>query len=95
MTRKKWRQTLYDIFISYLVPVPIRRNASVGDAHAEASYASKLICRGQIKGIRLTLVASETRCVLLKKKMLENCWPFIFIVNIDTYVYIEVYIERV
>lgn len=60
------------ISLSYLVPVPVRRHASVGDAHAEASYASKLICRGQIKGIRLTLVASETRCVLLKKEILEN-----------------------
>lgn len=58
--------------ISYLVSVPIRGDAFVGDAHAEASYASKLICGGQIKGIRLTLVASETRCVLLKKEILEN-----------------------
>lgn len=60
------------ISLLYLVSVPVRGDTSVGDAHAEASYASKLICGGQIKGIRLTLVASETRCVLLKKEILEN-----------------------
>jgi len=69
---KKDEDRRYMISLPYLVPVPVRRDASVGDAHAEASYASKLICRGQTKGIRLTLVASETRCILLKKEILEN-----------------------
>lgn len=58
--------------LAHLVPVPVGRDASVGDAHAEASYTSKLICRGQIKGIRLTLVASQTRCVFLKRGTSEN-----------------------
>lgn len=60
------------MFLSYLVPVQVRGDASIGDTHAEARYASKLICRGQSKGIRLTLVASQTRCVLLKEETSEN-----------------------
>jgi len=58
--------------LSYLVPIPVRGDAFIGDTHAEARYASKLICRGQIEGIRLTLVASQTRCVLLKEKNIKE-----------------------
>lgn len=55
--------------LAYLVPIPVGRDASVGDTHAEASYTSELIRRGQIKGVRLTLIASQSRCVLLQLKI--------------------------
>jgi hypothetical protein len=32
------------VSLLYLISIPIRRDTSVSDTHAEAGYASKLIC---------------------------------------------------
>lgn len=53
---------------TYVASVPVGRYASVGDAHAEAADAAELILRGQVEGVRLTLVASQARRVLLQTR---------------------------
>lgn len=51
---------------TYIAPVPIRRYTRVSDAHAEAADAAELIFRGQVEGVRLALVTSKARRVLLQ-----------------------------
>lgn len=50
---------------THVTPVPVRGDALVGDAHAEAADTAKLIFRRQIERVRLTLIASKTGRVLL------------------------------
>lgn len=48
---------------TYITSVPVGGDAFVGNTHAEAADAAKLIFRCQIECICLTLIASKTRRV--------------------------------
>lgn len=55
--------------MTYLVSVPAGAGTLLGDAHAEAGNAAKLVRCAEIEGVWLALVTGLTIRVLLNRKI--------------------------